>query len=445
MARRQAVLSVIVDAWGGMHPGGWRDPQAPVDPAMDFQRIKDMVQTAERGKFHTFFLADTLGYALEKDPKVLSLTSNAARFEPFTLCSALAMVTSKIGLAMTASTTYSEPYNVARMFASLDHLSGGRAGWNIVTSTGEAAPHFNDFVLARDERYERASEFYDVVSGLWDSMEDDAFLYDKESGRFMDPEKIHFLNHKGKYFSVEGPLNISRPPQGQPVIFQAGASPSGIAFAARAAELMFVYGLDLEPARELYRDIKSQVAAAGRNPDDVKILPSLGIVMGRTQEEADEKLARLDALADPRIGIERLKGLIDYDLTPHDLDGPVPDIPQTQSWSKTMQDYYLGIAREQNLTVRQLALVAMRFDTVAMSPERLVDFIEERITHEAADGFNLSFADANGSLEIVVDEVVPELQRRGLFHTDYEGSTLRENLGLPRPQNRNKASVAAQG
>lgn len=441
MAKRKAILSVIVDAWGGMHPGGWRDPLAPEDPAMDFQRVKEMVQTAERGKFHTFFLADTLGQALEKDPAVLSLTSNAARFEPFTLCSALAMVTKNIGLSLTASTTYSEPYNVARMFASLDHLSGGRAGWNVVTSTGEAAPHFNDYVLGRDERYERASEFFDVVTGLWDSLEDDAFLYDKESGKFFDSEKIHSLNHKGKYFSVEGPLNISRPPQGHPVIFQAGASPSGIAFAAKAAELLFVYGLELEPARKLYSDIKSKVAEAGRNPEDVKILPSLSVVMGRTQAEADEKMARLDALADPRIGIERLKGLIDYDLTPHDLDGPVPEIPPTQSWSKTMQDYYLGIAREQNLTVRQLALVAMRFDAVAMSPERLVEHIEEYVTNDAADGFNLNFADASGSLDIVVDEVVPELQRRGLFHTDYEGKTLRENLGISRPQNRNTTPV----
>ncbi|MER7604657.1 LLM class flavin-dependent oxidoreductase [Nocardioides sp. NPDC127503] len=436
MAKREAVLSVIVDAWGGMHPGAWRDPNAPADPAMDLERIKGMVQTAERGKFHCFFLADSLAQAMEKDPAVLALTSNAARYEPFTLLSALAMVTDRIGLALTASTTYSEPFNIARMFASLDHLSGGRAAWNVVTSTGEAAPNFNNHVLEREERYERASEFYDVVSGLWDSLEDDAFRRDKDSGLFFEPGKLHSLNHVGKYFSVEGPLNISRPPQGHPVIAQAGSSTSGLAFAVRVAELLFTYGLELDAAKELYAKVKGMAADEGRNPDDVKVLPSLGIVVGSTQAEADAKLARIDALADPRIGIERLKGLIDYDLTPHDLDGPVPDVPETESWSKTMQDYYLGMAREQNLTVRELALVAMRFDAVAMSADRVADHIEEHVTGNAADGFNVSFADANGSLEIFVDEVVPKLQARGLFHKDYRGATLRENLGLSRPQNR---------
>lgn len=436
MAKREAILSVIYDAWGGMHPGAWRHPDAPKDPAMDFQHIKYLAQTAERGKLHAFFLADSLAYALEKDPQVLSLTSNVARFEPFTLCTALAMATQHIGLALTASTTYSEPFNIARMFASLDHLSGGRAGWNIVTSTGEAGANFNGFQPGRDDRYKRASEFYDVVAGLWDGLEDDAFLYDKAGGRFFDPEKIKSLNHKGEFYQVEGPLNISRPPQGHPVICQAGSSPAGLAFATRVAEILFTYGLDLEASKALYKEIKSMAAANGRDPDHIKVLPSLGIVLGHTQEEADAKLAQIDALADPQIGIERLKGLIDYDLTPHDLDGPVPEIPETQSWSKTMQDYYLGMAREQNLTVRQLSMMAMRFDAVAMSAQAAADHIENYVVNEAADGFNISFADASGSLEILVDEVVPELQRRGVFRQDYQGTSFREDLGIPRPSAR---------
>lgn len=248
MARRQAVLSLIVDSWGGIHPGAWRDPAAPVDPAMDFACVKRLVQTAERGKLHAFFLADSLGHALEQESGLLSRTASVSRYEPFTLCAALATVTDRIGLVLTASTTYAEPFNIARLFASLDHLSGGRAGWNIVTSTAEAGSNFNNFLLEREERYARAAEFYDVVSGLWDSLEDDAFLRDKESGRLFDPGKLHALGHHGDFFSVEGPLNISRPIQGHPVIAQAGASPSGLSFAVKTAEVLFTLGMWCEAA-----------------------------------------------------------------------------------------------------------------------------------------------------------------------------------------------------
>jgi N-acetyl-S-(2-succino)cysteine monooxygenase len=442
VARREAVLSLIVDAWGGMHPGGWRLPESPTDPAMDVQRIKQMVLTAERGKFHTFFLADSLANVIENDPETLSLTSNASRFEPFTLCAALAMVTNHIGLALTASTTYSEPFNLARMFASLDRLSGGRSAWNVVTSTGEAAPNFNGVQYDRATRYARASEFYDVVAGLWDSFEDDAFVRDKTSGVYFDPAKLHTLDHRGEFFCVEGPLNIDRPIQGRPVIAQAGASPAGLAFAAKVAELLFTRGMEVEAARELYTEIKAKIAEQGRDPEHVKVLPALEIVLGRTQAEADERLVRLDGLGAPRVGIERLRWLIGYDLTSHDLDGPVPEMPETQSGSKTMQDYYLGLAHERNLTVRELAQVAMRFDTVAMTPPSVCDHIEEYVTTGAADGFNVSFSDASGSLDLFVDEVIPELQRRGLFQTEYRGRTLRENLGLPRPQNRFRRSLS---
>jgi N-acetyl-S-(2-succino)cysteine monooxygenase len=444
VSKREAVLSLIVDAWGGMHPGGWRHPDAPEDVSMDFERVKRMVQTAERGKIHTFFLADSLGPAMEKDPEVLALTSNAVKYEPFTLCSALAMVTSRIGLAMTASTTYSEPFNVARMFASLDHLSGGRACWNIVASTGEAAQNFNDMRVEHSERYARASEYFDVVTALWDSWEDDAFIRDKTSGVYFHAGRLHVPNHRGDHFQVEGPLNVSRPIQGHPVIAQAGASPAGIAFAARVGELLFTLETGIDAGRALYAEVKERVAENGRDPEHVKIISSLLPVLGRTQAQADEKLAQLDELADPRIGIERLKGLIDFDLSGYPLNAPVPvdDIPATEHWSKTMQTYYLDRARTEKLTVRQLALIAMQFDAVAMSTDAIVEHIEERVTKDACDGFNICFADASGSLDLFVDEVIPELQRRGLFQTEYRGRTLREHLGIPRPQNR--FSVASE-
>ncbi|HWH25705.1 MAG TPA: LLM class flavin-dependent oxidoreductase [Pseudolysinimonas sp.] len=434
MAKREAVLSVIYDVWGGMHPGAWRTPDAPADP-LDFERIKHIVQTAERGKFHTLFLADTLGQVMERDLDILALTANAARWEPLMLCAALAQYTEHIGLAITASTTYSEPFNVARMFASLDHLSGGRASWNIVGSTGEAAENFNGYELQRDERYERAEEFYNVVTKLWDSYEDDAFLRNKESGQFVDPAKQHAIDHVGKFFQVKGPLNHVRPIQGYPVIAQAGASPAGLAFATKVADLMFAYRMPIEPAKQFYAEAKAMASDAGRNPDDMKIIPSLTFVMGHTRAEADDRMAEIEGLADPRIGIERLKGLIDFDLNPYPLDGPVPYVPPTEQFSKTMQDYYLGMARDQNMTVRELATYAVRWEAESHTPESMADLIEEYIVADAADGFNLNLADAAGSLEIFVDEVVPELQRRGLFHTEYQGTTLRESLGIPRPKN----------
>ncbi|HWH27263.1 MAG TPA: LLM class flavin-dependent oxidoreductase [Pseudolysinimonas sp.] len=436
MTQRQAILSLIVDLWGGMHPGAWRDENAPADPAMDLDRVIAMVKTAERGKFHTFFLADSLAWGIERDPEVVSRTSNVTRYEPFTLLSALAMVTEKIGLALTVSTTYTEPYNTARMLASLDYLSKGRAAWNIVTSNNEAEPNFNNYSLSREEKYERAAEFVEVARGLWDSLDDDALLRDKESGVFFDPAKSHFLNHVGKYFSVAGPFNIARPPQGHPIIAQAGASPAGLEFGTKNADVLFTYALDLEPAQAFYESVKKQVESQGRHRDDVKILSTLVLVLGRSQEEADARLAHLDSLADPQIGIERLKDIIGYDLTGYDLDGPVPEIPPTQTGSQSMQDAYLGPARAQNLTVRQLVQLAMRFDAVAMTPEAVADHIQERIETFAADGFNVTFGDAHGSLELFVDEVIPLLQERGVFHTDYEAATLRENLGLPRPVSR---------
>ena len=445
MAKREAVLSLIVESWGGMHPGAWREPEAPVDASMDFERVKNMALTAERGKFHMFFLADSLGYHLEKDLDLLPLTSSASRYEPLTLLSALSVVTNHIGLAATVSTTYSEPFNVARMFASLDHLSAGRACWNVVASTDAPAPNFNDLRLDHSTRYVRASEYVDVVEALWDSWEDDAFLRDKTSGIYFDRYKLHVPDHRGEFFSVRGPLNVSRPIQGHPVIAQAGSSPEGLDFATSVADVLFIKELpDLEVAQQFYADIKERVASHGRDPDHVKVLPGLCAILGRTQAEAEERLARLDELVDPRIGLERLKVLIDFDLSGYPLDGPVPDdIPETEYSVKTNQKFYLERARRENLTIRQLAMVCLRFNTFALSTEQIADRIAERVEIDAADGYNLTFADAIGSLDLFVDEVVPQLQRRGVFRTDYQGQTLRENLGIPRPQNRFALAAAS--
>ena len=289
--------------------------------------------------------------------------------------------------------------------------------------------------MDHDKRYERAQEFLDVVTGLWDGWEDDAFLYDKASGIYFDPDKLHPLNHRGQFLSVTGPLNISRPPQGHPVIAQAGSSPAGRAFAARNADVVYTLQAGIEPGKTFYAELKDEVAAAGRNPAHVKVLPALKLLVGRSQADADEKLARLDALVTPEVGMQALTGVIEADLSGVPLDGPVPDIPETRHGKKTRQKYYLDLAKRDNLTVRQLMTVAARHDTLAGTASSVADMIHEWVDAGAADGLNISFADAIDSLSVFVDEVIPELQARGIFHTEYRGATLRDDLGIPRPAN----------
>ena len=435
--KRQAVLFFFPE-WGGMHITAWRDPDAPADPTMDLATIRRMVQTAERGKFHGFFLADTLAIRHSLSPTALSRTAKGVRYEPVTLMSALSGCTDHIGLLCTSSTTYNEPYHVARQFASLDHLSGGRAGWNVVTSGTPAESHnfgadeHMDHALALRARRGVLRRRHRAVGQLGGRR----VPVRQGDGRVLRPGQAAHPGLPGALLSVEGPLTISRPPQGHPVIAQAGSSETGRAFAARVADVIYTLQADIEKARTFYAEVKELVAAAGRNPDHVKVLPALVLVVGRTQAEADEKLARLDALVDPTVGMEQLAAVIEADLSGADLDGPVPEIPETQLGAKTRQRYFLDLARRDNLTVRQLMAVAARIGAVATTPQGIADHIEEWVTTGAADGFNITFADAGSSLEPFVDLVVPELQRRGVFHADYAGTTLRENLGIPRPANR---------
>lgn len=434
---KNAVLCYMPSNLCGFHLASWREQEAPDNPPMNLAAVRELVETAERGKFHSFFLAD--GLALRPlPPGAMSRTPLGSRFEPMTLLSALAPFSKRIGLVCTVSSSYSEPYNVARMFASLDHLSGGRAGWNVVTtSTIGAAANFGfDSVPDHAERYARCQEYLEVVTGLWDSWEDDAFICDRESGIYFDPDRLHQLNYHGEHLSAAGPLNIARPIQGHPVIAQAGSSPAGRAFAARNADIMITLQSDLEKSKSFYAEVKEQVAEYGRDPEHVKVLPTLMFSMGRSQAEADERLAQLDALVDPELGMAQLSEFIEADLSSVPLDGPLPDIPETRSGSKTRQRYFLDMAKRENLTVRELMKVAARVGIQAATPLAAVDTMQEWLDGDAADGFVIMFADANHSLRLFVDEVVPELQRRQLYHTDYRGSTFRENLGIPRPANR---------
>jgi FMN-dependent oxidoreductase (nitrilotriacetate monooxygenase family) len=427
--------------WGGFHEAAWRADEAPFDPAMNLVEMRRMLRTAERGKFHACFLADTLSVGAEGadvPPKLLSRTAKAVRWEPITLLAALSQCSERIGLLATSSTTYNEPYHVARFFASLDHLSGGRAGWNVVTSgsNGESYNFGRDQHMEHTVRYARGQEFVDAVIGLWDSWEDDAVACDKASGVFFDPEKLHPVDYRGEHLSAAGPLNMSRPPQGHPVIAQAGSSEVGRAFAARNADVIYTLQADLEKGKEFYAEVKEQVAENGRDPEHVKILPALICVVGRSQADADEKLAALDSLVDPAVGLDNLSKMLEHDLSEVPIDSPMPEIPDAQVGSKTRQRYFLDLAKRDNLTVRELMQIAARRGAVAGSANSIADRIQEWVQAGAADGMNITFADATDSLDVFVDEVIPELQRRGIFHREYRGSTLREDLGIPRPVNR---------
>lgn len=437
--KKEAILFFMPELWG-FHTTAWRESE-PRDTEMSFDSIRQMVQAAERAKFHACFFADTVAFGLqssEASVEAVSRTSKGVRWEPVTLLSALSAHTRRIGLLGTVSTTFSEPYNVARMFASLDHISGGRAGWNVVTTAHpRSAMNFGfDKLMDHASRYERSEEFFDIVSGLWDTWEDDIFLRDKETGAYFDPTKLHALNYKGKYLSSAGPLNIARPPQGHPVIAQAGSSQAGGTFAARHADVIYTLQADLQLARAFRHEVRERAVANGRNPDHVKVLPAMVIVVGRSRAHAEERLARLDELVDPVLGMESLKGYVKFDLSGYPLDGPVPEIPETENASKTGQKYYLDLARRDNLTVRQLMQVVARHNTTAHTPETIAEHMQEWLEAGAADGFNITFSDWTDSMDVWVRDVVPELQRRGLLQTEYRGNTLRESLGLPRPPNR---------
>jgi alkanesulfonate monooxygenase len=421
-----------------IHTGAWRYPGATPDANFNFAHLKRFAQTLERGRFDAFFMADHLA-VLNMPVEALKRSHTVTSFEPFTLLSALAGATEHIGLVATASTTFDAPYHIARRFASLDHISGGRAGWNIVTTSNpDAALNFGlDEHMEHGERYDRAREFYDVVTGLWDSWADDAFIRDVDSGLYFDPAKLHVLNHKGPHLSVRGPLNIARPPQGWPVIVQAGASESGRQLAAETAEMVFAAGSNLAAGQRFYADVKGRMAALGRDRDHLKILPGAFVVVGDTVEEARAKRAKLDSLVHYESAIASLSIALGVDAAGFDPDGLLPPIPETNA-SKSGQQRVLELAEREGLTVRQLAQRLGGYSGLAFvgTPATIADEMEEWLRTEGSDGFNVMFPYLPGGLDDFVDRVVPELQRRGLFRTEYEGKTLRENLGLPRPANR---------
>lgn len=443
---KQAVLNLFTSV---MHRGSWREKGATPEHWMDVDLYRFFAKTAERGKLHSLFIADTssLVYATGEDASILSRSAWMLRPEPFTLGAYLAGITDHIGIAVTASTTYTHPYNIARQLAMLDHVSGGRAGWNIVTShmAGETANFGLDKLLDHSVRYQRASEYVDVVKGLLDSWDDDAFPRDQESGVYADATKMHRLHHDGEFFKVAGPLNVSRSPQGYPVFAQAGSSPDGRSFAAEVAEMMFTFQSDIERARAFYTEMKELTGEVGRDPNEIKILPALELVVEETDERAQEKLDELNSLVDPAIALNLLSEALYFDLSTYPIDGPLPEIPLNTERAQTRQRMLVDEARRDNLTIRQLAQRLGTGDSgaIAGSPTTIADRIEEWVSTGACDGFNLTFPNPVRSLTNFVDLVVPELQRRGIFHEDYTGKTLRENLGLARPADRGTRDSAS--
>jgi alkanesulfonate monooxygenase len=421
-----------------IHTGAWRYPGSYPDANFNFGHLKRFAQTLERAKFDAFFMADHLA-VLNMPIEALKRSHTVTSFEPFTLLSALAAATERIGLVATGSTTFDEPYHIARRFASLDHISGGRAGWNIVTTSNpDAALNFGlDDHMEHDERYKRAREFYDVVTGLWDSFADDAFIRDVESGIYFDPTKMHVLGHKGQYLSVRGPLNIARPVQGWPVIVQAGASDAGKQLAAETAEAVFTAQNNIADGRRFYADVKGRMDKLGRNRDHLKILPGVLVVVGETVDEAREKRARVDSLVNYSNAIASLSIALGHDASKFDPDKPLPDVPETNA-SKSGRERAITLGKRENLTVRQLAQRLGGYGGLAFvgTAKTIADAMEEWLVTEGSDGFNVMFPYLPQGLDDFVDKVVPELQRRGIFREEYSGPTLRDHLGLPRPANR---------
>ncbi|GAA4832249.1 LLM class flavin-dependent oxidoreductase [Paenibacillus vulneris] len=425
----------------GHHIAAWRYPLTDSLGLFTFEFYKRFAQTAERGKFDMIFIEDIPALPEQHEASVQHTVP--VRAEPLTLLSTLASVTSRIGLAGTVSTTYSEPYHVARKFASLDHLSRGRAAWNAVTTSMEiTSQNFGqDHHLDHSIRYERAQEFVEVVTSLWDSWEEGALLIDKSSGVFADPDKIHAIRHQGKFFSVRGPLSIPRTPQGRPVLVQAGSSETGQDFAAKTAEVVFTAWQTLEEAQSFYSSLKGRLKQYGRSRDQLKILPGILPVIGATEQEAKEKEAHLQELVLPEVGLAMVSRTLRVDLSAYPLDGPVPDLPDAVNINGGKSRYQLlvDMARRDKLTIRQLVARvtgARGHKTIHGTPEQIADFLENWFIHGGCDGFNIMPPYLPGGLDEFVDQVIPILQQRGLYRTEYSGTTLRDHLGLAVPGNR---------
>ncbi|MBL6615500.1 MAG: LLM class flavin-dependent oxidoreductase [Reyranella sp.] len=418
----------------GYHPAAWRHPDVPADGTLHVEHYVRSAQTAERGKLDMIFFADGAGIRQgDTPPGSLARTGrDMVELEPMTLLPALAMVTTRVGLVTTASTTYNEPYNLARKFATLDLISKGRAGWNVVASWSELeAQNFGlPTTLDYDTRYARSAEFVEVVKGLWDSWDDGALVFDKAGGRYFDEAKMHVLDHRGRFFKVRGPLNVAGMPQRHPVIVQAGASEQGRELGAATAEVIYAISGSLEGARAYYADVKGRMAKYGREPDDLKIMPALCPVVGRTRAEAQAKYDELQALWDPLAGLGALYGTFG-NLSGYPLDEPVPEGALGSQEMRSVSALLLERMKREKPTIRELYLKSGLTGSARIgTPADIVDTMQEWFEGAACDGFNITPAALPGGGEDFVDMVVPELQRRGLFRTEYEGRTLRENLGL---------------
>ena len=431
---RHMHLGVFVQA-AGHHVSAWRLPDAEAG-GENLGLLQRIAATAERGLFDLFFLADGLTTGPEAHP------STMVRLEPLSLLAALAMTTRHIGLAATSSTTYGEPYHTARVFASLDHLSNGRAAWNVVTTSyaRSAANFTRGSHPDHDARYEISAEFVDICKGLWDSWEDGAVVMDKAAGTFADTARKHVLDHQGTHFNVLGPLNVSRPPQGHPVIIQAGSSGPGQDLAARDADIVFTAQGDLAEAQAFYRSLKGRLAQNGRGPGAIAVMPGVFPVIGRDRAEADANYARLRELTDLPGALALLSDRLGHDVRGFDLDAPLPDLPISDQL-RSRAELLTALARRENMTLRELALhagMARGHGVVRGTPAEIADYLQLWFEAGAADGFNIMPPWFPTQFDLFVDLVVPELQRRDLFRREYEGRTLRENLGLPRPPNRFK-------
>ncbi|WP_219212051.1 LLM class flavin-dependent oxidoreductase [Variovorax boronicumulans] len=441
MSQRKLRLGAFIMATGH-HVAAWRHPGSQIDAGVNIDHYIRLAQTAERGLFDQVFVADSPGLGYLSDDASFGRQGRVSYFEPVTLWAALSAVTKHIGFVATASTTYEDPFLLARKFASLDHLSKGRAAWNVVTTGAENV--YGNFGLDKHPdpalRYERAHEFLDVVKGLWDSFDDDAFSRDAQSGVYFDPSKLHTLNHVGKHFKVSGPLNLERPPQGHPVIVQAGSSEPGRELAAATAEAIFTAWTSLEEAQAFYRDVKGRLAKYGRRPEQLLILPGISPVIGRTQEEAEAKWAELQKLIHPSIGLHTISRFWPgEDISAWDLDAPPPYYPEPPKGRNSRHQVVIELARREQFTLRQLYeyLAGARGHWVVVgTPQKIADEIQSWFENGAADGFNIMPPVLPESLDDFVDLVIPELQKRGIFRTEYEGRTLRENLGLERPASR---------
>ncbi len=436
MAARHIKLGLFIRPCGH-HIGSWRHPEAQADAGVNFPHFVEMAQTAERGLFDMLFSADSHTVWTTSESAV-DKVHYVAWMEPFTLLSALSGYTKNIGLVCTASTSFEQPYSVARKFATLDIITGGRAGWNVVTSGNETeALNFgNEPHLPKTERYKRAREFTDVVLKLWDSWDADAFIRDKENGVFSDRSKMHVLDHHGEYFHVRGPLNVARSPQGHPVIVQAGASDSGRQLAAETAEVVFTAHHEIASAQEFYADVKGRMDGCGRDRDHLKILPGLSVTVAPTREEADAKFRSLQELVHPELGVALLSRRLGFDLTGFPLDEPLPELPPNAVIS-SRSDMIAAWSKDGAPTLRELYTrfaSARGHFTIVGTPTDVADQMEEWFTSGACDGFNFLPAYFPGGLNDFVDLVVPELQRRNIYRTAYEGPTLRDLLGLPVPE-----------